>query len=137
MGKKTNWSKVRDANGNKKFCTVNVRINDVGVVLKLLGIDRDGAVQTYYTDLVMQNFPDFMPQESGQLVAGVHKASNCRVRVDGPYARFLFFGLKKDGTPIDYRNANPNGGAHWDRRMAQSRGARIARDVALYAKGLK
>lgn len=137
MAKKSyqKWDKKRDSHGNKRFCTVNVRVNEMGAIAKALGVDRDGDIQSHYTDLVMRNLVDFMPQESGALVGTLHRASNVRIRVDSKYARFLFFGLTAKGAPVRYDNLNPQGTSHWDRRMAVARGAAIAREMSVYAIG--
>ena len=131
------FDKQLDKHGNKRFVTVNVRIMDMGTLVKTLGVDRDGPIQPHYTDLIMRNLRDFMPQESGQLVAKMSRESSTRIRVDGPYARFLFFGLTAKGTPVQYDNANPFGTSHWDRRMAASRGRAIANEMSIYAMGRK
>lgn len=130
---KANYNAL-DSRGNKKFCTVKVELNDLKFVAQRLGVDRDGPVQNYLTDLVMQAIVDFMPRESGLLISKMSKPYSSWIRVDGPYARFLFFGLKADGTPVNYDNANPQGTSHWDRRMAAARGASIASQVKSYAK---
>ena len=125
---------ARDSHGNKKFVTVKTSFSELQFVAQKLGVDRDGPVQNYLTDLFMQNLRDFMPRESGLLVSRMSKPYSTKVRVDGPYARFLFFGLKKDGTPVQYDNNNPQGTSHWDRRMAAARGASIAGQVKAYAR---
>ena len=129
------WDKQLDKHGNKRFVTINARIMDMGVLAKTLGVDRNGPIQNHYTDLIMRNLRDFMPQETGQLVAKMSRESSTRIRVDGPYARFLFFGLTKEGAPVKYDNANPLGTSHWDRRMAAARGRAIASEMSAYAIG--
>lgn len=124
-----------DKHGNKRFVTCNVRVMELGTLAKTLGVDKRGRVQTYLTDLVMRNLADFMPRESGRLVGSMRKASETRIRVQSPYARFLFFGLTKDKEPVRYDNLNPQGASHWDRRMAAARGRSIARQVSIYAIG--
>ena len=131
------FDKQLDKHGNKRFVTVNVRIMDMGTLVKTLGVDRDGHIQSHYTDIVMRNLPDFMPQESGQLSGTLHRTSNVRVSVSSRYARFLFFGLTKKGAPVKYDNLNPQGTSHWDRRMAASRGRAIANEMSIYAMGRK
>jgi hypothetical protein len=134
MARKKRDYTALDANGNKKFCTVNVAFNDLQFVAQKLGVNRDGPVQNYLTDLFMKNIVDFMPRESGLLISKMSKPYSTKVRVQGPYARFLFFGLHKDGTPVHYDNDNPQGTSHWDRRMAAARGASIASQVKSYAR---
>jgi hypothetical protein len=119
---------------NKPFMTVQTTIPDSYQLMRKLGVHRDGAVQLKLTDLVLENLPDFMPVEHGDLVAGTHRQSPTRVRVEGPYARFLFFGVTAKGKPVHYDNLNPKGGAHWDRRMVAERGAKIVAELQRYAR---
>jgi hypothetical protein len=53
MARKKRDYTALDANGNKKFCTVNVAFNDLQFVAQKLGVSRDGPVQNYLTDLFM------------------------------------------------------------------------------------
>lgn len=129
------WNNAKDKHGNKQFVTCNVRVTDLGTLAKTLGVDRKGRIQSRLTDLVMQNLKDFMPRESGELIGAMRKVSETKITVSKKYARFLFFGLTKEGQPVKYNNANPLGTSHWDRRMAAARGASIARMLKLYAIG--
>ncbi len=103
--------------------------------LRKLGVDKDGDVQDFVTRRVMANLPDFMPQDSGALVGSIAQKHKSAVTVSTPYARFLFFGVKRDGGAVDYsKQRNPQGGAHWDRRMAAARGNAIAAEATRYAR---
>lgn len=103
--------------------------------LHLLGVDSDGAVQNKVTDEVMEALPDYMPKRTGRLIEGVTKVSPTRIRVPGVQARFLFFGKTKTGAPVKYsREANPNAGPDWLRRMKAERGAQIERKVENFAR---
>lgn len=119
---------------NKKFVTVEVSFREMSTIVKDLGVDRDGPVQNHLTDLVMRNLPDFMPRESGLLISKMGKPYSSKIRIAGPYARFLFFGLKASGEPVRYDNLNPQGTSHWDRRMAAARGAAITADLKRFAR---
>lgn len=105
--------------------------------MKKLGVEGDGDVQSKLNDLIFDNLKDFMPQEGGGLVGKMRKTSNTRIRVDGPYARFLFFGVTAKGAPVRYSNFNPKGEAHWDRRMVAERGAKIVSDLKRYVRRRK
>jgi len=119
---------------NKRFMTVETAIPNSFQIMKGLGVEKDGDVQHKLTDLIMENIRDFMPQESGRLVGSMRKMASDRIRVDTPYSRFLFFGVTASGSPVRYRNLNPNGGAHWDRRMVAERGAKIVADLQRYVR---
>jgi hypothetical protein len=122
---------------NKRFMTVQTAIPDSYQIMKKLGVEKDGDVQDKLTDLVMDNLKDFMPRESGELIAKMRKLRKDRIRVEGPYARFLFFGVTSKGEPVKYANANPKGGAHWDRRMVAERGSAIVAQLRRYVRSRK
>lgn len=119
---------------NKRFMFVQTTIPDSYQLMRRLGLERDGRVQDKLTDLVMDNLKDFMPIESGRLVGKMHKVGLDRIRVEGPYARFLFFGVRASGQPVKYDNLNPRGGAHWDRRMVAERGRSIVTKLQRFAR---
>lgn len=120
---------------NKRFMTVETTIPNSYQLMRKLGVDKDGAVQDRLTDLVMENLKDYMPRESGELIGKMRKIGSDRIRVEGPYARFLFFGVRASGLPVKYDNLNPRGEAHWDRRMVADRGRRIVADLRRFVRG--
>jgi len=122
---------------NKPFMTVQTAIPNSYQLMKNLGVERDGAVQERLTDLIVDNLKDFMPRESGELIGKMRKVGSDRIRVDGPYARFLFFGVRASGLPVRYDNLNPQGGAHWDRRMVAERGSQIVAKLQRYVRSRK
>lgn len=119
---------------NKPFMTVETAIPNSYQIMRKLGVERDGAVQERLTDLIVDNLKDFMPRESGELIGKMRKVGSDRIRVDGPYARFLFFGVRASGLPVRYDNLNPQGGAHWDRRMVAERGEQIVAELQRYVR---
>ena len=119
---------------NKPFMTVETVIPNSYQIMRKLGVERDGAVQERLTDLIVDNLKDFMPRESGELIGKMRKVGSDRIRVDGPYARFLFFGVRASGLPVRYDNLNPQGGAHWDRRMVAERGEQIVAELQRYVR---
>lgn len=119
---------------NKRFMTVETAIPGSFQIMRKLGVERDGDVQDKLNDLVANNLRDYMPQESGRLVGSMRKLASDRIRVDTPYARFLFFGVTARGDPVHYENLNPQGAAHWDRRMVAERGAKIITELQRYVR---
>ena len=103
-------------------------------VLKL-GVNKKGKVQNRVTDEVMRNLPDFMPRGTGELIKSMRKTAPNRIRVETPYARFLFFGRTKTGAAVNYsKERNPQAGPHWDRRMVAARGKAITAKISRYAR---
>lgn len=109
---------------------VSVRFPTMPQAALKLGVNAKGRVQNLVTDEVMKNLPDFMPKQSGELIASMEKTQPNRIRVTTPYARFLFFGKTRSGKNVQYsRDENPGAGPHWDRRMVAERGRAITEKV--------
>ena len=114
---------------------IKAELPDAYEVAKKLGVDKDGDVQNFVTDEIMRNLPDFMPRDSGKLINSMRKRHKSAIRIETPYARFLFFGKTASGAPVDYSaQNNPQGGPNWDRRMVAARGSVIASRVKQFAK---
>lgn len=122
---------------NKRFMTVQTAIPNSYQAMRRLGVESDGRVQQKLTDLIFDNLKDFMPRESGRLQSKMSKRSPTRIRVEGPYARFLFFGVTAKGEPVRYSNQNPRGGAHWDRNMVAERGRQIVAQMNKYVRSIR
>ena len=118
---------------------VKARIPQVSAVMQRLGVDEGGAVQEAVTSEVFKRIKKYMPRRSGQLAdAKTHREGRTLIKVDGPYARAQFFGVKRDGTPFDYdTSANPNAGPHWDRRLASAEGRAIAAEAERAARRIR
>lgn len=122
---------------NKRFMTMQTTIPNSHQAMKRLGVENDGRVQQKLTDLIFDNLKDFMPRESGRLESKMRKSSPTRIRVEGPYARFLFFGVTAKGLPVRYMNRNPKGGSHWDREMVAERGKQIVAQMNKYVRSIR
>lgn len=117
---------------------VNVSFPTMPQALAKLGVDANGDVQRKLTEEVYKNLPDYMPRDSGNLISHMAIKDPTTIRVSTPYARFLFFGKTRTGKQVDYsRQRNPQGGAHWDRRMVAARGKAIVAKVQRYARKKK
>ena len=100
-----------------------------------LGVDEQGEVQQLLTREVLQRLPAYMPRKTGALAAGTHQESQTLIKVDGPYARAQFFGVKRDGGQFDYdTSGNPKAGPHWDRRLVADEGASICAKVQRFVR---
>ena len=117
------------------------QLPSVGELKQKLGVNATGKVQKFVTDDIFVRLIDYIPLKSGRLRASAEITSPTKISVGGagvPYARAQFFGVTKDGTPFDYNTAaGAKVGAHWDKRLMQSEGARIVADANKYVKGLK
>lgn len=113
---------------------LNARIPTGAQAANTLGVDKNGDIQNYVTDLIRKNIVDFMPYRTGQLTMSTQKETSTTLKVDEPYAVYMYFGKTRTGKPINYNTLiHPNAGAFWVTRMIAERGAQIARQVRSYA----
>lgn len=113
---------------------LNARIPTGAQAAHTLGVDKDGALQNRVTDLVVKNIVDYMPFRTGKLTASTQKISSTALKVDQPYAVYMYFGKTRTGKPLNYNKLiHPNAGAFWVTRMIAERGAQIAKQVRGYA----
>lgn len=113
---------------------LNARIPTGAQAAHTLGVDKNGDVQNYATDVIRKNIVDFMPYRTGRLTASTLKESPTRLKVDQPYAVFMYFGKTRTGKPINYNTLiHPHAGAFWVTRMIAERGAQIAKQIRGYA----
>lgn len=114
---------------------MSVRFPTMPQAVLKLGVDAKGRVQQFATNEVAKNLPDFMPRETGTLIDSMRITAPNRIRVQTPYARFLFFGKTKKGADVDYsKQRNPHGGPNWDKRMVAERGRAITAKIQRFAK---
>ena len=150
--------------GKKKSIRMKVSFPTTPLAVAQLGVDENGDVQNALTDEVMRNLPDFMPRKSGSLIASVKKVGPTVIRVDSPYARMQFSGMKmtasngggpfpigdgeyrfrkgakpkRTNEPMDYSHSgNRQAGPHWDRRMVAARGKAIVAKINRYVRSRK
>lgn len=113
---------------------MKTRIPSADQVAKSLGVDKDGKLQNYVTDVVLENIVDYIPKRSGELIGDTRKNSSTTIKVESPYAAYMFFGVSKSGQPLNYSKLqNPNAGPHWDSRMIAERGKKIAQKIRRFA----
>ena len=112
---------------------MKARVPSLTRAMHALGVEEDGDVQRRVTSEIAKNLPDFMPRKSGRLIGSMSVPSPTRIRVEGPYARFLFFGKTKAGADVEYStDVNPHAGPHWDNRLVAERGDAIRASVQRY-----
>ena len=93
----------------KMSVAMSVTIPPLHSLVKSIGIDERGPVQACVTSEVLKRLPTYMPRQTGALISKVHKISPTLIQVDGPYARFLHFGITRTGKPVNYSlNQNPS-----------------------------
>ena len=141
--------------------TVTYEMAPVQEMLKKLGLNKDGAAQMELTRSVASRIGRYMPRRTGDLTDHkIHIVSPRSIWIDGPYARYLYFGkvminaktgkgprkipgiglrwpeyakLKETSRPLQYdKSKHPQAGPYWDRRLVAAERDAIVADVQDY-----
>lgn len=141
--------------------TVTYEMAPIQEMLKELGLNKDGAAQMELTRSVASRIGRYMPMRTGDLVDHkIHIISPRSILIDGPYARYLYYGnvmvdaqtgkgprkipgiglrwpkgakLKATSRPLQYdKSKHPQAGPYWDRRLVAAERDAIVADVQDY-----
>lgn len=142
---------------------LRIKMSSPGQIIRRLGIDRDGAVQRYYTQCVSNRMTRYMPAGTQAVLSTKLKflKSSTEILVLGPYAIYQYFGkvmvnaetgkgprmipgigprhikgaiLKKTSRNLNYSKLlHKDAGPFWDRRMLQKEQPALEREVCAYS----
>ena len=140
---------------------VKVEMQPIQSILKNHGIDSNGRVQLYVTNMISRRMTRYMPFQSGALATKLkYVASPTEIQVNAPYARYQYYGKVmvnaatgngpayipgvgyryKKGTVLAVTNRdleydktkNPEAGPFWDRALLAKEKAQMVQEVQSY-----
>lgn len=97
-----------------------------------LGINPNGAVQTFFTNTCYKHMDKYVPREYGDLRKNVTLTSNS-ITYESPYARYQYYGVREDGTHQVSNYTTPGTGPYWDERMLSVEKNELEQEVQKYA----
>lgn len=142
---------------------VQVKCKSASQIIRDHGLDRNGDVQRYWTNIVNRRISRYMPYRSGALSSKLKFISgSAEITVAAPYAKYQYYGkvmidpeinaagfLTKDGTwqsrkgavkvltdrPLDYDTTkNERAGPFWDRRLMAAEKDAMIREIREYIR---
>lgn len=142
---------------------VQVKCKSASQIIRDHGLDRNGDVQRYWTNIVNRRLSRYMPYRSGALSSKLKYVSGlAEITVAAPYARYQYYGkvmidpkinaagfLTKDGTwrsrkgavkvltdrPLDYDTTkNERAGPFWDRRLMAAEKSAMLQEIREYIR---
>lgn len=94
-----------------------------------LGINPNGRVQAFFTDICIKHMDKYVPKDTGMLRENISKTINS-VTYESPYAHAQYIGEIK-GSPV--RNyTTPGTGSYWDKRMWTAEKQDVINEVQNY-----
>jgi hypothetical protein len=124
--------------------TGSITVKPPAQIIKEHGLDKNGNVQRFHTQNAIRRIQKYMPNRTGMtidLMVAQSPIDEPLVRIDVPYARYLYYGkvmvgpAPKTVTNIDLHyttTKNPQAGPYWDRRLLASEKEAMRQDLQNY-----
>lgn len=142
---------------------VQVKCKSASQIIRDHGLDRNGDVQRFWTNIANRRISRYMPYRSGALSGKLKYISGpAEITVAAPYAKYQYYGrvmidpeinaagfLTKDGTwrsrrgavkvlinrPLDYDlTKNERAGPFWDRRLMAAEKSAMLQEIREYIR---
>lgn len=113
--------------------TVKIEINSTEEILKARKLNDGGEAQQYFTSEVKKFSDAYTPFDSGTLARTVTMGVDS-ITYSVPYARYQYYGVSKNGKPLNYAGS-PTRGKEWTNRAWIDRGQEIVDSVAKFVGG--
>lgn len=120
---------------------IKIDMKPINDVLKRLGVDPTGDVQSEVTKNISNRLFKYIPHRSGVLRKSKFITSPTTIGVNQPYAAYQYFGKVMVGPPpkvatdrpLRYNTSGkPLAGPLWDKRMMAAEGKQIAAEIQAY-----
>ena len=92
-----------------------VEIKPVSEIKSRLGIQPNGAVQKYFTNACAKHMDKYVPMREG--VLRQYHIMDTFIVYETPYAKYQYYGMRRDGSHVVKNYTTPGTGSYWDERM--------------------
>lgn len=115
-----------------------VKMKPVGVIKARLGIEPNGRVQKFFTNACYKHMDKYVPMsdlESKGDLRTIVSIDNNTITYESPYARYQYYGMRKDRTHIVQNYTTPGTGPYWNRKMWSAEKETVIKEVQNYVNG--
>ena len=113
-----------------------VQLKPTSQIKARLGIDPNGRVQKFFTNSCYKHMDKYVPMREGNLRTIVD-IEDTSITYESPYARYQYYGVRKDGSHIVNNYTTPGTGTYWDKRMVSAEIDDVVKEVQDYIGGKK
>lgn len=115
---------------------VDIKLPPFAGIQNKLGITKGGRVQTYLTHEIRRRMTRYMPYRTGTTATKLTFVDTpTTIVVNAPYARYLYYGVSKNGNALNYtKDFNKQAGPFWDRTLMANEGKKIEQAVENYIR---
>lgn len=111
-----------------------VKMQPTSTIKARLGIEPNGRVQKFFTNTCYKHMDKYVPKDDGNLRTIVDIQPDS-ITYESPYARYQYYGVRKDGTHKVQNYTTPGTGTYWDKRMVSAEMQDVVKEVQNYIGG--
>lgn len=107
---------------------MSVKMEPPSKIRLALGINPNGRVLSYFTNVCYKTMDKYVPKDFGNLRNVVTINTNS-ITYEMPYAHYQYKGKREDGTHTIIHHSVAGTGPYWDKRMMSAEGEKVTKQV--------
>lgn len=112
---------------------MNIKMKPTSVIMTRLGIQPNGPLQKYFTKRCADYMDKYVPKDKGNLRD--YRIVGNYIIYSQDYARYQYYGERKDHTHKVKNYTTPGTGPFWDKRMWTVHEQEIVKELQDYLGG--
>lgn len=113
-----------------------VKLKPTSQIKARLGLEPNGRVQKFFTNTCYKHMDKYVPQRDGNLRTIVDIQADS-ITYEQEYAKYQYYGMRKDGSHVVKKYTTPGTGSYWDKRMVSAEIKDVVKEVQNYIGGKK
>lgn len=108
-----------------------IKIKPTSQIKARLGLEPNGRVQKFFTNTCYKHMDKYVPQRDGNLRTIVDIKADS-ITYEQEYAKYQYYGMRKDGSHVVKNYTTPGTGTYWDERMKSAEMQDVIKEVQDY-----
>lgn len=111
-----------------------VKLKPTSEIKARLGLEPNGRVQKFFTNTCYKHMDKYVPRRDDNLRTIVDIQDDS-ITYESNYARYQYYGMRKDGSHVVKKYTTPGTGSYWDKRMVSAEIQDVVKEVQDYIGG--
>ena len=107
---------------------MSFKMNPTTQIKAKLGLQPNGRVQKFFTNTCYRYMDKYVPQRDGNLRTIVDIQADS-ITYEQEYAKYQYYGMRKDGSHVVKNYTTPGTGPYWDKRMVSAEIKDVIKEV--------
>ena len=108
-----------------------VKLKPTSEIKARLGLEPNGRVQKFFTNTCYKHMDKYVPRRDDNLRTIVDIQDDS-ITYESNYARYQYYGMRKDGSHVVKKYTTPGTGPYWDKRMVSAEMEQVVQEVQDY-----